>query len=325
MINRKFMTKTFALSTLALIALLSVALQIVCAKDSFFSDLQKNQDTEGLSIVWDEGNSLGVLLFSDRKLHQTRILPDAIVGRDASLTFDGEKVAFGLFEQPPDHLPTFLAVVHLDGNNLLQKFPTVQRPVTICWSPGRDRLAFWASKSDPVDGSTAVGLWTLRLDTGELSLIDAHGSAYCPAWSPDGSKLVYSVKGEVSIYDTEAKNSRQFGEGDYATWSPDGKWIAVSKGKVYWLLDSQTGAGKVLFKQKNAFTPLWFSPDSRYVAYATRVGVSLSVVEQVDLRVRRIQDGADERIQRFPWKGPIPGIQWVRSLPLVARAKSAGK
>jgi len=105
---------------------------------------------------------------------------------------------------------------------------------------------------------------------------------------------------------------------------PDGKWIATSKGNDYWLLDPQSAAGKVLFTQKNAFTPLWWSPDSQYVAYATRVGVSLSVVEQADLWVRRIHDGAEQKVQRFPWKGPVPSIQWVRSSPLFARAKSAG-
>ena len=45
-------------------------------------------------------------------------------------------------------------------------------------------------------------------------------------------------------------------------------------------------------------------------------------MEQVELRVRRIHDGTEERVLRFPWKGGILGIQWVRSLALLARAKS---
>jgi Tol biopolymer transport system component len=246
------------------------------------------------------------------------------VGNEVRLTSDGERVAFGFFERPSDlHLPTMLAVAGMDGTGL-QKFPAIQQPTMICWSPRKDRLAFWASKADSDSTSKASGLWALRVDTGESNLIDSHGSVYGPAWSPDGAKVVYSANGTVSVYDTDTKNSRRLANGDYATWSPDGKWIAIIKGNAYCLLDPQSGEGKVLFKQKNAFTPLWWSPDSQYVGYATRVGVSLSVVEQVDLRVRRIQDGADERVQQFPWKGPIPGIQWVRSLPLLARAKSAG-
>jgi hypothetical protein len=51
---------------------------------------------------------------------------------------------------------------------------------------------------------------------------------------------------------------------------------------------------------------------------------TLSVVEQADLWVRRIQDGAEEKVQRVPWTPGIRGVQWVRSLPLLARAKSAG-
>jgi len=299
-----------------------LALQIARAKDALLSELQKSQATEAISIVWNDGGSVGVLLFGDGKLHETRILPSAVVGRDVSLTSDGEQVAFGLFEQPSDlHQPTLLAVASSDGSNL-RKIPTMQQPMMICWSPRKDRLVLWASKTDSGKGSKASGLWTLWLDTGESTLIDAHGSAYCPSWSPDGAKLVYSAKGAVSIYDTEARTSRRLAEGDYATWSPDGKWIATSKGNDYWLLDPESGAGKVLFKQKNAFTPLWWSPDSQYLAYATHVGVSLSIVEQVDLRVRRVHDGADVRLQRSAWKTGVPDVQWVRSLLLLARAKS---
>jgi len=300
-----------------------VALQIVCAKDALLSELQKSQATEGLSIVSTNADSAGVFFFGDNKFHETRILPSGVVGRDARLSEDGEQVAFGLFEHPSDlHQPTLLAVASSDGTSL-RKFPTMEGPMMICWSPGKDRIALWASKTDSGSTSKTSGLWTLQVDTGESSLIDVHASAVCPAWSPDGAKLVYSANGAVSIYDTNAKNSRRLGDGDSATWSPDGKWIAVNKGKAYWLLDPQSGAGKVLFKQKNAFTPLWWSPDSQYVAYSTRVGVSLSVVEQADLWVRRIPDGAEEKVLRFPWKGPIPNFQWVRSSPLFARAKSA--
>lgn len=299
------------------------ALQVARAKDALLSELQKSQATEAISIVWNDGGTAGVFLFGDGKLHETRILPSAVVGRDVSLTSDGEQVAFGLFEHPSDlHQPALLAVASSDGSNL-RKFATIQQPMMICWSPGKDRLVFWASNIDSGNGSKASGLWTLRLDTGESTLIDAHGSAYCPSWSPDGVKLAYSVKGAISIYDADAKTSRRLADGDHATWSPDGKWIATSKGNDYWLLDPQSGTGKVLFTQKNAFTPLWWSPDSQYVAYATHVGFSLSVVEQVDLRVRRVHDGADVRLQRSAWKTGIPDVQWVRSLPLLARAKGA--
>jgi len=300
------------------------ALQIVRAKDALLSELQKSQATQGLSLVSTNADSAGVLFLSDGKFHETRILPSGVVGRDARLSEDGEQVAFGLFVHPSDlHQPTLLAVARFDGT-ALRKFPTMEQPMMFCWSPSKDRLALWASKADSGSASKTPGLWTLQVDTGESSRIQAHGSVDCPAWSPDGAKLVYSTDGAVNIYDTNTKNSRRLGDGDSATWSPDGKWVAVSKGKAYWLLDPQSGTGKVLFAQKDAFTPLWWSPDSQYVAYATRVGLSLSVVEQVDLRVRRIHDGAEEKVLRFPWKGGILGIQWVRSLALLARAKNAG-
>lgn len=299
-----------------------VSFQVVSAKDTLLSELQRSQSNEGLSIVWNDGEKSGVVFFSDRKVRETQVLPSGVLGNEVRLTADGEQVAFGLLEQP-SAAPPILAIANADGTNL-KKFPTLTEPSQICWSSRKDRLALSASKTDSEGGAKTSGLWVFRIDTGEVVRVLAQGIIDCPAWSPDGAKLAYYANGAVNIYDTNTKNSRRLADGDSPTWSPDGKWIAVKKGKAYWLLDPETGAGKVLFTRNNAFTPLWWSPDSQYVVYATRVGVSLSVVEQADLWVRRIHDGAEEKLKRFPWKGPVPGIQWVRSSPLFARAKSTG-
>lgn len=299
-----------------------VSLQVVSAKDALLSELQKSQANEGLSIVWNDREKSGVLLFEDRKVRQTQVLPSGVLGNEVRLTVDGEHVAFGLLEKP-SVAPPILAIANSDGTNL-RKFPAISEPSQICWSPRGDRIALWASKAASEGASRASGIWVFRIESGEAVPVVAHGIIDCPAWSADGTKLVYSADGAVNIYDTDAENSRRLADGESATWSPDGKWIALSKERAYWLLDSESGRGKVLFKEKNAFTPLWWSPDSQYVAYATRVGVSLSVVEQADLWVRRVQDGAKEKLQRIPWTPGIRGFQWVRSLPLLARAKGAG-
>jgi|SRR5882762_10435407 len=299
-----------------------VGLQVVNAKDALLSELQKSQSNEGLSIVWNDREKSGVLFFEDRKVHQTQVLPSGVLGNEVRLTEDGEQVAFGLLEKPSG-APPILAIANADGTNL-RKFPAMSEPSQICWSPRKDRLVLWASKAASEGAPKASGIWVFRFDSGEAVPVVAHGIIDCPNWSPDGAKLVYSANGVVNIYDTDTLSSRRLADGESATWSPDGKWIALSREKAYWLLDSESGRGKVLFKEKNAFTPLWWSPDSQYVAYATRVGVSLSVVEQADLWARRVQDGAEEKLQRIPWTPGIRGFQWVRSLPLVARAKSVG-
>lgn len=309
---------TFIVWGLAII----VSFQEVSAKDALLSQLQKSQSNEGLAVVWSDREKSGVLFFGEKRVHQTQVLPTGVLGNEVRLTADGEQVAFGLLEKPLA-APPILAIVNADGTNL-RKFPTMTEPSQICWSPQKDRLALRASKRASEGASKESGVWVFHIDSGKAILVVVQGIIDCPAWSPDGTKLVYSANGAVNIYDTDTKNVRRLANGESATWSPDGKWIALSRDKAYWLLDSQSGTGRVLFKDRNAFTPLWWSPDSQYAAYATRVGVSLSVVEQADLWVRRIQDGAEEKLQRIPWTPGIQGFQWVRSLPLVARARGTG-
>ena len=225
------------------------------------------------------------------------------MGSEVRLSADGKQFAFGLFEQPLDiHRPTVLAVGTF-GRADIRQFRAMPQPSMICWSPTEDRIALWSNRTGADGASKAPGLWILQVDTGEADLINAHGSVDCPVWSPDGVKLVYTENGTVNVYDTTTKTSLHLADGDSATWSPNGKWVAVSRKDSYSLIDPATREDKLLFKQKNAFTPLWWSPDSQYVAYATRAAGSLSAVGQVDLWVRRVQDGTNQKIQRVPFDG----------------------
>ncbi len=62
------------------------------------------------------------------------------------------------------------------------------------------------------------------------------------------------------------------GPGRYATWSPDGNWIAFFEDDGYYAIRPSGNDKKLLFKKKDALTALWWSPDSRLVAYVSRNG-----------------------------------------------------
>jgi hypothetical protein len=140
-----------------------------------------------------------------------------------------------------------------------------------------------------------------------------------------------------------------------ATWSPDGKWISLfvgdgdyAAGGTFYVVPA-TGAGekKALFHQKYAVSPMWWSPDSRFVAYVAWAGllerfamgpkyipsvfgdlITLDLGNgPMRLHVRRIDDGSDTSVLTIEngitnYKGGMWGthgptdFQWLTGVEL---------
>jgi len=106
-----------------------------------------------------------------------------------------------------------------------------------------------------------------------------------PAWNPDGSAIAFRHIGVVSIdydkklyeIDPDSAGIRLVGPDGSgkrmllpsaieAAWSPDGRWLAVTRGAHIWKIkadgDSLT---QLTFEGKN-FSPAW-SPDGEWIAY----------------------------------------------------------
>jgi hypothetical protein len=120
------------------------------------------------------------------------------------------------------------------------------------------------------------------------------------AWSPDGSRLAFSVfaRGDeelaiLRVADQEVEQRvRITGVGSVATpaWSPDGRSIAVSgnQGGVtdIYVVDVESGAVMQLTDDRfAALQPAW-SPDGRTIAFVTdRFGTDLDALVFGDLRI----------------------------------------
>lgn len=146
-------------------------------------------------------------------------------------------------------------------------------------SPDASRIAF-AALSD---------LWLTSLDGEPQQLTDDTWVETDPAWSPDGTRLVYSSDREGSldlwIRDLESGTDRRLTDMPNAevagAWSPDASEIAFVnsfgfyQGEV-WVADVETGAArKILDQTFGPGYPTW-SPDGRTVVasslhhYSTR-------------------------------------------------------
>lgn len=172
-----------------------------------------------------------------------------------------------------------------------------------CSLPGRRYSLFYKN-----------GLWLRDTTTGTAELIDASGEFSDQYWGPDQTKFVYGVDKKIRIYDVAEKKASDIAEGQYPTWSPDGKWIGFYEGKRFVLIDPLTRARKKLFKDKYGASAQW-SPDSRYITYTLVGGPSggfllwgIKCIEPYRVWVWRVEDGAHDWVlnickpgRQFSW------------------------
>lgn len=153
------------------------------------------------------------------------------------------------------------------------------------WSPDGTRIAF--TKLDVSTGARDV--WVVNADgSGARNLTAAMGegdasSEYAPAWSPDGSRIAftvanYGIGARIWIMNTDGSDPRQLAlDGGYAsnpTWSPDGSRIAfvrvdgTSASDI--MVASVTGGTPTrLGIEGEQQSPAW-SPAGDYIAFAQR-------------------------------------------------------
>jgi Tol biopolymer transport system component len=138
-------------------------------------------------------------------------------------------------------------------------------------------------------------------------------------WSPDGKRIVYEAGDGVRTYEVgnEESSALLVPGGKAPTWSPDGNWIAYRDGDTFYDIRPDGQDKKKLFHRKDVYSPLWWSPDSRFVAYVSLARFALDDV--YELRVRRLADQSEARIA----EGQISGdYEWLTSPQLVTQARS---
>ncbi len=138
------------------------------------------------------------------------------------------------------------------------------------WSPDGKKVAFVSNRSGKNQ------LYVLPVSGGEARQVtDIDNGAGNPVWSPCSGKLAFTV----SLEPEDALNEEKKKEDDEKKLKPfvtdsmkykaDGAGLLDDKKQQIAIIDLKTEELRQLTKGKDSYTPFAWSPDGKYLAYAT--------------------------------------------------------
>ncbi len=183
-----------------------------------------------LDLATEETRPVEVEVVTDRSTLRPRAEPvgDDIAGGGVSPS--GKRALFeargDLFTVPAEHGPVL---------NLTRSSGVAER--SPAWSPDGETLAYWTDRG----GEYQLALRPARGGAERILTSFEEGYRYRPHWSPDSEKLVWVdhamrvqlldvASGEVTTLDRGLWMTHGGLSGWSASWSPDSRWIAWSRG-----------------------------------------------------------------------------------------------
>ena len=152
------------------------------------------------------------------------------------------------------------------------------------WSPDGTKIAFSAEKNLPAGFSPVRAIFVMNADGTDLRQLThvarSDGIADQPAWSPDGTHLVFRLdtvftqpSGYPAIWSmrSDGTDLRQltFMRSEDPAWSPDGSWIAfVSAGQLRLVRPDSVSTPVTPVGATTGRQPAW-SPDGTKLAFIT--------------------------------------------------------
>lgn len=248
--------------------------------ESVREELIRRQAQTGLTLAWVDNNALGRSILTHTPL--------------------GSGVRAIMFKKRTIvPLKGSLEIFRPDGFSF-GEYPEVPG-LGSCWSHDQTKLVDTMIEN-PSGRATLEILDLVSKRTHAIAItVDQREYDTSQCWSPDGKQLVYQKDDAVRLYELDNDRSDAIAKGTDPTWSPDGNWIAFRDRETYYAMHADGSGRKELFHNHwgGAVSALYWSPDSQIVAYVRELGFlqgGALDAEVNQLRVRRLDDGSDDRL-----------------------------
>ncbi len=234
-----------------------------------------------------------------------------------------------LRREQPTRGPTSLVAWWGDRDTIFRKATALTAGAEPALSPDGRRVAF-------IQNATSLWLWDLK--TSKATLLRRCGNAHSPTWDPTGRQIAFTGNpgswdetGTHILPPTRVRNLDSYGiwviqadgrglhklpsgssedqEDQYPLWSPDGRWIAWTRGKRIWITDTSGVARRPLtaVPASRFEFPLSWSADGGELLYAASDGSGGS---EYELRLIR-PDGTAQRRDPTGLVSFFPqGVRW---------------
>ena len=282
--------------------------------------------TEGGGVWSPEGKAIarGVpdgVEIADPNGRRIRLITTRTPTRGVGWSADGSTLFFLSKEshQKPDRTDRLGSVPTSGGS--VSWAPLDRHVGGIAWSPGGWPLAFTTAYLAYRVGYGPVGaepaLWTKGGSRRRpRRVLDLPGEELAPHWSPDGGSILVTVRHrrdeELWTVAADGTHRRLLAAGLYepeASWSPNGKWVAVSgtdadgadRRRHLYLIAAAGGRLRQLSAEEvgTGGPPAW-TPDGRWITYATFEGEVREVTPDGSA-TRTVADFPHEEVSGLAW------------------------